>query len=268
MTTEPHGERAWFSGSVTIAVALFLLVPQAILLLQSFTADSYLSFPPASYGLRWYIYIATEPEWITAIINSLIVAAIVTPTALVAGTGAAFALDRYISRGRSAVYAFLVAPMILPHVVLGLTMFRVALWLDLEDTLLCFILAHLTVCIPYVVITVSAAMSGFDRSIEEAAQSLGADKARAVWHVTLPLIRPGLVAGAIFSFITSFDEFIITYFLSTHRVTIPIQVFSSLTYQLEPSVSAISGVTLLLTALLTLLFVTRGQLMVSRRPRR
>jgi putative spermidine/putrescine transport system permease protein len=112
---------------------------------------------------------------------------------------------------------------------------------------------------------VGASLQGFDRSLEEAAQSLGAPPWRALAHVTVPIIRPGIVAGAIFTFITSFDEFIITYFLSTHKVTLPIQIFSSLTYQLEPSISAVSGMTLMITGLLTGLLLARGQILAGPR---
>jgi putative spermidine/putrescine transport system permease protein len=141
----------------------------------------------------------------------------------------------------------------------------VALWFDLQDTVLGYVLAHLTIAIPYVVNTVGASLQGFDRSLEEAAQSLGASFWRALCYITLPLIRPGLVAGCIFTFITSFDEFIITYFLSTHKLTVPIQVFSSLTYQLEPSISAVSGLTLVITGVLTGLLVARGQILGNQR---
>ena len=264
-TTRREDYRGRPSALVTGAVVLFLIAPQLILLWQSFTAEPHLSFPPAAYGLRWYRYVLTSPDWTQAIARSLLVAGIVTPLTLLIGAAAALGLDRGPLRGRRALYTTLISPMILPHVVLGLAMFRVALWFDVQDTVLGYVLAHLTISVPYVVITVGASLQSFDRSLEEAAQSLGASPWRALCHITLPVIRPGIVAGGIFTFITSLDEFIITYFLSTHKVTLPIQVFSSLTYQLEPSISAVSGLTLMITGLLTGLLVARGQILGGQR---
>src|SRR5205807_7729515 len=133
---------------------------------------------------------------------------------------------------------------VLPHVVLGLGQFQVAFWSHMQDTITAYVLAHITIALPYAIITIGASLQVFDRRLEEAALNLGATPWRSVWHVLLPVIRPGLVAAGIFTFITSFDEFIITYFLSTRRVTVPIQIFNSLSFQLDPSIAAISGLTL------------------------
>ena len=109
-----------------------------------------------------------------------------------------------------------------------------------------------------VVVTAGASLQGMDRSLEEAAASLGASVPVTLWRVVLPLIRPGLIAGAVFAFITSFDEFIVTYFLASRQTTAPIQIFSSLSYQLEPSIAAVSGLTLVVTAALCGLLILRG----------
>jgi len=251
-----RGRLVWFLTALTL---IFLVAPLVVLLMQSFTAESYLAFPPASYGMRWYRHIFSDNEWQRAILLSLAIAATVTPLSLGFGTAAALALDRGPLRGRRAFYTVLISPMILPGVVLGLGILRVFLWLDLTDRFIGFALAHLTITVPYAVITVGASLASFDRSAEEAARSLGASPWRAVWHVTLPMIRPGLVGGGIFAFITSFDEFIITYFLATYHLTLPIQIFNSLSYQLDPSIAAVSGLTIMITALLTTVLVFRGQ---------
>jgi len=257
--------RPWASHGAAAVVLAFLMLPQAILLIQSFTRDNYLAFPPAHYGLRWYGVILSDPAWLDALGRSLLIAAIVTPLTLGLGAAAAYGLDRGPARGRRALYTVLVAPMILPHVVLGLGQFQVAFWSRLQDTVPVYVLAHLTVALPYAIITIGASLQGFDRRLEEAAQSLGASPWRSVRHVTLPVLRPGLVAAAIFAFITSFDEFIITYFLSARRITVPIQIFNSLSFNLEPSVAAISGLTLIVTAGLTGLLIARGQVVAAGR---
>jgi putative spermidine/putrescine transport system permease protein len=250
-----HG---WWVLLLTALTLVFLIAPLVILLVQSFTAESYLSFPPTSYGLRWYRHIFVDGAWRRAILLSVAIATTVTPLSLGLGTAAALALDRGPLKGRRAIYLILISPMILPGVVLGLGLLRAFLWLDLTDQFLGFALAHLTVTVPYAVITVGASLASFDRSVEEAARSLGAAPWRAVWHVTLPMIRPGLVGAGIFALITSFDEFIITYFLATYQQTLPIQIFNSLSYQLDPSIAAVSGLTIMITALLTTLLVFRG----------
>jgi putative spermidine/putrescine transport system permease protein len=257
--------RSWTTSAVTIVTLAFLLLPQVILLVESFTASNYLAFPPARYGLRWYAFILSDTEWLDALSRTLVVAAIVTPATLLIALAAAYALDRGPTRGRGVLFTILIAPMVLPHVVLGLGLFQVAFWSHMEDTLTAYVLAHTTIALPYAIITIGASLQGFDRRLEEAARSLGAAPWRAVLHVTIPAIRPGLVAAAIFSFVTSFDEFIITYFLSTRRATLPIQIFNSLSFQLDPSIAAVSGLTLMLTAGLTLYLMAGGQIASGNR---
>ena len=246
-------------------VTAFLVLPLAILCVQSFTAESYLSFPPPSYGLRWYREVMTAQDWRQAAGTSLAIAAIVTPLSLTLGTLAALGLDRGPLRGRNALYGILISPMILPHIVLGLGLFRIALDLQIDDSLLSIVPAHLTITIPFVVISVGASLQSFDIGLEKAAQSLGASPARAFWHITLPIVRPGLVGGGIFAFIVSFDEFIITYFLSVQTQTLPLEIFSSLRYQVSPAIAAVSALTIAASAALTVALVLRGQVMAGGR---
>jgi putative spermidine/putrescine transport system permease protein len=252
--------KGWATGGIAVATLAFLLLPQLILLIESFTADSFLAFPPKRYGLRWYGLILSDQDWLQSIKLSLIVAAITTPVTLLLGLAAAYGLDRGPQRGRRLIFTLLVAPMVLPHVVLGLGQFQVAFWTHMQDTVPAYVLAHITIALPYAIITTGASLQVFDRRLEEAALNLGATPWRSIWHVLLPAIRPGLVAAGIFTFITSFDEFIITYFLSTRRVTVPIQIFNSLSFQLDPSIAAISGLTLMLTVGLTGILIARGQI--------
>ena len=247
-----------FVGSIASLVMVFLVLPQVILLIQSFTAEDYLSFPPRSFGLRWYVYIFHDETWLKALGTSLLIAVLVTPLALVIGTAAAIGLDRGPMVLRKAMRTALVSPMILPHVVLGMAIYRVFLPIRFDDTVTGFLIAHLVLCVPYVIVTVGASLQGMDRSLEQAAVSLGASVPMALWRVVLPLIRPGLIGGAVFAFITSFDEFIVTYFLASRQTTAPIQIFSSLSYQLEPSIAAVSGLTLVVTAALCGLLILRG----------
>ncbi|QEL25094.1 ABC transporter permease [Bosea sp. F3-2] len=254
-----------FVGAVAWATMAFLILPQLILLIQSFTIEDYLSFPPKAFGFRWYAYIFHDETWLKALGTSLLIAALATPLAVVIGTAAAIGLDRGPSCMRKIVRTALISPMILPHVVLGMAIYRVFLPIRFDDTVTGFLVAHLVLCVPYVVVTVGASLQAMDRSLEQAAMSLGASLPTALWRVVLPLARPGIIAGAVFAFITSFDEFIVTYFLASRQTTAPIQIFSSLSYQLEPSIAAVSGLTLVITVALSGLLVLRGSLVGSAR---
>jgi len=242
-----------------VLIGSFLILPLAILTLQSFTAESYLAFPPPSYGIRWYREVFTSADWREAATTSLLIAAISTPISLVLGTMAALGLDRGPMRGRAALYALMISPMTLPHLVLGLGLLQLALKLEIDDTLWAFVPAHVTVCVPFVIISVGASLASFDRRLETAAQSLGASPLTAFLLITLPILRPGIVGGAIFAFITSFDEFIITYFLAIYTKTLPIEIYSSLMFQVSPAIAAISVLTIALSALLMVILIARGQ---------
>ena len=259
MSTDQNFLKSRLVGVAAVAIVLFLIAPQLVLVIQSFTAEDYLSFPPKVFGLRWYLHILTDEIWRRAFLTSLLVAAFTTPLGLIIGASAALGLDRGPLRGRKLLRTVLISPMVLPHIVLGLALYRVFLSLALDDTVSGFFIAHLLLVIPYVVITIGASLQTLDPSLEEAAESLGASAFKAFWYITLPNIVPGLLAGAIFAFITSFDEFIVTYFLASRNVTVPLQIFGSLSYQLDPSIAAVSGLTLLVTAVLSTILVLRGQ---------
>lgn len=246
-------------------VTAFLLLPLVILCIQSFTAESFLSFPPPTYGTRWYRHVAAAENWREAALSSLLIASIVTPLSLILGTLAALGLDRGPMRGRGLFYGILISPMILPHIVLGLGLFRIALDLNIDDSLLSIVPAHLTITVPFVLISVGASLQSFDVGLEKAAQSLGASPLRALWHITLPIIRPGLVGGAIFAFIMSFDEFIITYFLAVQTRTLPLEIFSTLRYQVSPAIAAVSALTIAASAALTVALLMRGQVITAGR---
>jgi putative spermidine/putrescine transport system permease protein len=261
-------------GGFVSLIVIFLFAPLVIVVAQSFTGESHLGFPPESWGTRWYAEVLGDRAWRQSFYLSLIIACIVTPLTIVIGTLAAIGLDRGPLRGQRALFAILVAPMVLPHIILGLALFRIATFIITTDPdqsgwfaqifgrdgIGMYVLGHLTITIPYVVITVGASLQTFDRSFEEAAQSLGASPLAALWYVTLPIIRPGLIGGAIFSFIISFDEFIITYFLSTFNMTLPIKIFTTLSLKIEPSIAAASTLMLGFTLVLTLLLMSRGQI--------
>jgi putative spermidine/putrescine transport system permease protein len=263
MSTSEKATHGIFTPATTIVTLIFLTIPLVILAVQSFTSDPDLQFPPQGFGVRWYRYLVDSQAWRSSAGLSLLLAAIVTPSAVLIGTAAAFALDRGPKNIAKFFYVLLLAPMLLPHLVLALGMLRVALFAGIEDTLTVLVLAHITVAIPYVIVTVAASLKIVQRDREEAAASLGASPARVFYYVTLPAILPGVLAGSIFAFIASFDEFILTFFLTTFQKTLPLQVFSTLSFQVEPSIAAASTLALAITVLLTALVLSRGQIVAN-----
>ena len=253
---------------INALIFIFIFAPLVIVVIQSFTNENHMGFPPESYGVRWYAYVMTDDDWQNSFMNSLIVASIVAPLSMIVGGMAALGLDRSDFRGKQAVFSYLIAPMVLPHIVLGMALFRIGLFLDTSegfalnatDSLWFYVVAHTTITIPYAIITIGASLQTLDRNLEEAAQILGASYFKTIFFITIPLIKSGLIGAFIFSFIISFDEFIVTYFLATFNQTLPIQIYSTLMFQLEPSIASISTLMLALTALLTLVLMSRGQL--------
>jgi putative spermidine/putrescine transport system permease protein len=164
------------------------------------------------------------------------------------GTLASFALVRYSFPGRDALQLAFVAPLVFPAIVYGVAMLMALSPLRLTRTVLGLILAHVVITVPYVVRTVSATLQGVDRRLEESAQILGANPWRTFWYVTFPLIRPGLIAGATFSLIVSFDEFTVSLFLTgPGLMTLPLEIYHYTEFTIDPTIAAISTVLIVLS---------------------
>lgn len=236
-------------------VGLFVLVPTLVVVPLSFSSVRSLRFPPPGWSTQWYSEFFTSPEWRDAALNSLRVAGVVTVLATTLGTMAALALLNSRRRWTRAARIFLVAPMIVPGVVIAVGMYYVFLRWQLTETFIGFVLAHTVLAIPIVVITVGASLQSFDTQLVRASQSLGAGPLTTFRTVTLPLILPGVLGGALFAFLTSFDESIVALFLSGPEMrTLPIEIFLSVTSSLDPTIAAASTVLLALTTLLMLAF--------------
>ncbi len=236
-------------------VGLFVLVPTLVVVPLSFSSVRSLRFPPPGWSTQWYSEFFTSPEWRDAALNSLRVAGVVTVLATALGTMAALALLNSTRRWTRAARIFLVAPMIVPGVVIAVGMYYVFLRWQLTETFIGFVLAHTVLAIPIVVITVGASLQSFDTQLVRASQSLGAGPLTTFRTVTLPLILPGVLGGALFAFLTSFDESIVALFLSGPEMrTLPIEIFLSVTSSLDPTIAAASTVLLALTTLLMLAF--------------
>lgn len=231
-------------------VVLFLLFPILVVIPVSLNPAESLSLPTGGLSPRWYQAILEQSTYTDAMLLSAVVAIVATALALAVGTMASFALIRYPVPGRSLWNSLLLSPLVFPSVVLGVALLLFFTPLGLVRSVEGLILAHTVITLPYIVRTVGASLEGVNQTIEEAAQSLGATPWETFRHVTLPLIRPGVVAGAIFSLIMSFDEFTVSLFLvGAGVITLPIQVFRSIEFTIDPTVAAVSTLLVALTTL-------------------
>jgi putative spermidine/putrescine transport system permease protein len=245
------GER--LLGAYVLLVVLFLALPIAIVIPSAFGEDAALTFPPRGFSLRWFRAILGRPALLAAAWNSLSIAVMATAISLVVGTLSAYTLRRYAFRGREALMMLFLTPLIFPAIVLAAAIAMVLAPLGLIRNFWGLVLAHIVVTLPYVVRTVSATLAEIDRAWEEAALTLGADPWRGFRTITLPLLRPSLVAGATFSLIISFDEFTISLFLvGSGMMTLPIEMYNYAEYSLDPTLAAVSTLLILFTTLAVL----------------
>jgi putative spermidine/putrescine transport system permease protein len=229
-------------------VYVYLLAPILIVIPVSFSSATYLVFPPRGFSLRWYANFFSLRELTDALALSVRLALAVTVAATTIGTMAAFALVRYRVPCRNAVRTVLMSPMVLPGVVLGIGFLIFFSRMRAIHTFGSLFLAHLMVTLPYVIRTVSATLVGFPRVLEEAGASLGASPLSVFRTVTLPIAKPGILAGAIFAFIVSFDELVISIFLTGPKLsTLPVEIYNYIEFTSDPTIAAISAILVVLT---------------------
>ncbi|TDX30462.1 putative spermidine/putrescine transport system permease protein [Modicisalibacter xianhensis] len=255
-----RGERIWhyLFLSLCALIFLFLIGPLLVIIPLSFNAEPYFTFSkamlqldPAGYSLRWYEEFFTSPEWLNSIKNSFIVGIASTLLATVLGTIAALGLSSRHMPARGAIMALLISPMIVPLIISAAAMFFFFSKINLAQTYIGVVLAHTALGIPFVVITVTATLSSFDTTLIRAAHSLGANPTRTFFKVILPLVTPGVVSGALFAFITSFDEVVVVLFIAgPEQRTMPIQMWSGIREQISPTILAVATLLVVLSILL------------------
>jgi putative spermidine/putrescine transport system permease protein len=234
-------------------VAAFLLAPLVVPVLISFSDTAFVTWPPRGFTLRWYVKILNEQEFTSSFRFSLMLGVIATMGALALGTPAAIGLVRHRFPGRGLVQGLLLSPLIFPMLVTGIALLRLATSTGMQDSLMNLALGHVLVTVPYVVRTVSASLLLVDPSIEEAARTLGADRLRGFWLVTRPQIMPGLVAGAIFAFVTSFDNYPVSMWLADAvNIPLPLMIFTLTSRFFDPGIAAIASLMILLSVALIL----------------
>ena len=248
----PLNYRIWHYTYLTFCglVFFFLIAPLFVILPLSFNAEQYIHFSskmlaldPEGFSLRWYedmIY-GTKNPWGLATKNSLIIAFFATIGSTVLGTVAALGLSSRHMPYKAAFMALLISPMIVPLIISGTAIFFFMAKVGLAATHTGIVLSHIILGTPFVVITVTATLSGFDHSVTRAAASLGSNPVNTFMKITLPLIMPGVISGALFAFVTSFDEVVVVLFLAgLENTTIPIQMWVGLREQLSPTIMAVA----------------------------
>ncbi|MDP9354213.1 MAG: ABC transporter permease, partial [Chloroflexota bacterium] len=208
--------------AVTGLILFYLVFPIFVVIPVSFSSAKYLQFPPPGFSLQWYEKYLTRSDWTGATWLSVQVAAGTALLATLLGTLAALALVRGRFWGRDLINAFVVSPMIIPSIIVAIGIYFFYARIQLIGSPFALVLAHTALAVPFVVVNVSATLVGFDERLEYAAMNLGANRRQTFLKVTLPLIRPGVLTGALFAFVTSFDELIVALFISgTGAVTLP-----------------------------------------------
>ena len=231
-------------------VLIFLIVPTLIVIPLSFSPTSIMQFPPESWSLRWYEKYLSQPGWVSATWNSVIIAVITPFLAVPVGSLAAYALVRGTFVGRKTVSFFMLLPIIVPTLVTAIAIFKVFSQFQLSGTILGFVIAHAILAIPFVVTIMTATLKGVDPQLENASMTLGASRVTTVRMVTLPIAAPGLMASALFAFLISFDELIVAIFLSSPVLnTLPKKLWDGIRLELDPTLAAVSTILVVVSLL-------------------
>ncbi|WP_321867385.1 ABC transporter permease [Paraburkholderia tropica] len=240
--------------AISLAVLLYLILPVLVVMPLSFSSQPYFTYPLPGVSLRWYEDFLNSPEWMDALKNTLITGVSSTLIATILGVMASLGLTSPRLKGKALITGLLVSPMIVPLIITAVGVYFAFSPLGLTNSLAGLILAHAALGVPFVVVTVTATLAGFNETLSRAGRSLGASPFRVFVQVKLPIIAPGVISGALFAFATSFDEIVVALFLTgPDEKTIPRQMWSGIREQLSPTILAVATI---LVVISTLLLVT------------
>jgi len=252
-TQVTHGRRIWLYA-VAAVIMLLLIVPSFIVIPMSFSSSQYLEFPPETWSVRWYQAYFESTKWMRATITSLKVAVLTMLFATPIGTMAAYALFVSGHRFARAVFAFLVTPMIVPVILIAIGTFYAFGKFGLNNTISGLVLAHTVIAIPLVTIIITSALRNYDLDQERVARSLGASRLRAFFVITVPQIKFSIATAALLSFLTSFDEVIVSIFVSGGKnATLTKHMFGALRDFIDPTIAAISTIMIVISTVLLLI---------------
>jgi putative spermidine/putrescine transport system permease protein len=239
---------------LALTMFIFLLAPLLVVLPISFSGDNYMMFPPTSWSARWYGAIFTDPKMVSAFVTSIALASVVTLLSLAIGLPAAYALVRLKPPGPAALASLFTVPLLLPTIVLGLAILIVFSGYGLLGTFKGLAAAHLVVTLPYAIRVLSTALSTLPPAVEEAAATLGASPITVFRRVTLPMMRAGIIGTTALCFLVSFDEVVLSLFLTGPRLTtLPVAMFHRVEQQADPMVASLSVLLVALTLAVVLI---------------
>jgi putative spermidine/putrescine transport system permease protein len=254
----------WWLTVIGVAVAVYFILPTVFVIPMSFGTSSSFQFPPRELSLDLYVNFFTNPKWIGSLGNSLIVALLAALLATVVGTAAALGLNQLTGRLSRFVRTILMVSMVTPAIVVAVAVYISFLQWRLVGSIGGYVLAHAAIGVPFVLVSVTSALGGFDPKLLRASASLGASPLRTFLRVTLPLISRGVFTGAVFAFVTSLDEVVIALFLrSPFFQTLPVQMYNAVTVEVDPTIAAASSLVVVSVTLLLLI-----PLLVRRTKRR
>lgn len=245
-----HRSRLWLYVVATLAL-VFLVLPTLIVIPMSFSASQYLEFPPKQFSLRWYESYFASRSWMQATVTSFQAAALTVVVATPLGTFAAYGLHNAELRSARLVSLLLVTPIVIPVILVGTAVFYAYVKLKLVNSLIGIVLAHSILAIPIVIMIVTSALKSFDMNQERVARSLGASRVKAFFMVVMPQLKFSILTAAILSFLTSFDEVIVSLFVSGgDNSTLTRNMFAALRDQIDPTIAAISTIMIVVTSVM------------------
>lgn len=250
-----------------LLILAYLAMPLAVILGASFTATPYLAFPPQGWTLKWYQALLAEPGYVAAFATSTVLALAATAAAVLLSVPAALALARHEFPGKAMLSAVLMSPLVLPHIVLGGALLQYGAYFGLTRSFAALLIGHAVIVTPFVLRSTLTQFTPEQRSLEEASADLGAGPWTTFFLVVLPQIRPGLVTGSIFAFISSWINVELSIFNTTAELnTIPVKLFNYVQYTIDPTIAAVSGATIVAAlAIIVVLDLTVGLDVLSGR---
>jgi putative spermidine/putrescine transport system permease protein len=246
-------EIAWyyFLRSTNVLILLFLVLPILVIIPLSFNDNTFLVYPIHRFSLRWYENLFTSVDWVRAGRNSFIVAPLATLCATVLGTLAALGLNKATFKGKGILIGVLISPMIVPVIVTAVGMYLLFARWGLTGSYIGLILGHTAIAAPFVVVTVNATLAGFNHNYVRASLSLGASPVKTFFAITLPIIAPGVISGALFAFATSFDDVVVTLFLAgPTQGRWHLQMFIGIRENITPTIAALATILIVFSSLL------------------
>jgi putative spermidine/putrescine transport system permease protein len=243
-----------FVNLISGILCVLLIAPILIVVAISFGESSYMVFPPSSFSTKWYEDFFTSPEWMSSLMVSLLIALLSSLISTTLGFLGAYSLVRGKYRNKKLIISFCLLPLIVPSIITAVALYFASVPLELVGSKVWIAVCHAALAIPVVLLILISSLQGIDESIERAAESLGASKFYTFTRIVIPMATPGIMSAAFFSFLTSFDELIISLFLSgLESETMPVRIWNSLLMNIEPVIASISSFLIVITVSLLLL---------------